>query len=141
NERAEHLARVVMAENGKTLTECRQQARNAAGIFRYYAALCETVGSEVTPPRGEHFSFTVNEPYGVVAAITPWNSPVNIAAEKLAPALAAGNAVVLKPSELTSIVSLELGKLCLEAGLPAGLVNVLPGTAATASALVRHPGI
>ncbi len=141
NERAEHLARVVMHENGKTLTECRQQARNAAGIFRYYAALCETVGSEVTPPRGDHFSFTVNEPYGVVAAITPWNSPVNIAAEKLAPALAAGNAAVLKPSELTSIVSLELGKICLDAGLPAGLVNVLPGTATTASALVRHPGI
>ncbi len=141
NDRVEHLARVVMHENGKTITECRQQARNAAGIFRYYAALCETVGSEVTPPRGDHFSFTVNEPYGVVAAITPWNSPVNLAAEKLAPALAAGNAAVLKPSELTSIVSLEVGKICLEAGLPAGLVNVLPGTALTASALVRHPGI
>jgi len=141
NDRAEPLARIVMHENGKTLTECRQQVRGAAGIFRYYAALCETVGSDVTPPRGEYLSFTVCEPMGVVAAITPWNSPVNLAAEKLAPALAAGNAVVLKPSELTSIVSLEVGKLCTEAGLPNGLVNVLPGTAQTSAALVRHPGI
>jgi len=141
NERAEPLARIVMHENGKTLAECRQQARSAAGIFRYYAALCETLGSEVTPPRGDYLSFTVCEPMGVVGAITPWNSPVNLAAEKLAPALAAGNAVILKPSEITSIVSLELGKLCLDAGLPAGLVNVLPGTAKTSSALVRHPGI
>jgi acyl-CoA reductase-like NAD-dependent aldehyde dehydrogenase len=141
NERAEPLARIVMRENGKTLTECRQQARNAAGIFRYYAALCETLGSDVTPSRGDYLSFTVCEPMGVVAAITPWNSPVNLAAEKLAPALAAGNAGVLKPSEITSIVSLELGKLCLDAGLPPGLVNVLPGTAKTSAALVRHSGI
>jgi betaine-aldehyde dehydrogenase len=115
--------------------------RSAAGIFRYYASLCETLGSEVTPSRGDYLSFTVHEPHGVVAAITPWNSPVNLAAEKLAPALAAGNAVVLKPSEITSIVSLELGKLCVDAGLPAGLVNVVPGTAGASSALVRHPGI
>ena len=141
DERVEPLARIVMHENGKTLTECRQQARNAAGIFRYYAALCETLGSDVTPSRGDYLSFTVFEPMGVVAAITPWNSPVNIAAEKIAPALAAGNGVGLKPSEVTSIVSLELGKLCLDAGLPPGLVNVLPGTAKTSSALVRHPGI
>jgi acyl-CoA reductase-like NAD-dependent aldehyde dehydrogenase len=140
-ERVEPLAQIAMHENGKTLTECRQQVRNAAGIFRYYASLAETLGSEVTPPRGDYLSFTVHEPMGVVAAITPWNSPVNIAAEKIAPALAAGNAAILKPSEITSIVSLELGKLCVDAGLPAGLVNVLPGTATTSAALVRHPGI
>jgi betaine-aldehyde dehydrogenase len=141
NERAEPLGRLVMRENGKTLTECTTQVRGAAGILRYYASVCETLGSEVTPPRGDYLSFTVHEPHGVVAAITPWNSPVNLAAEKLAPALAAGNAVVLKPSEITSIVSLELGKLCVEAGLPPGLVNVVPGTAGASSALVRHPGI
>lgn len=140
-ERSERLARIAMHENGKTLTESRQQVRNAAGIFRYYASLCETLGSEVTPPRGDYLSFTLQEPWGVVAAITPWNSPVNLAAEKLAPALAAGNAVILKPSEITSIVSLELGRLCGDAGLPNGLVNVLPGNATTAAALVRHPGI
>ena len=141
SERVEPLARTVMHENGKTLMECRQQIRGAAGIFRYYAALCETLGSDVTPSRGDYLSLTICEPIGVVAAITPWNSPVNLAAEKLAPALAAGNAVVLKPSEITSIVSLELGKLCLDAGLPPGLVNVLPGTAKTSAALVRHSGI
>ena len=141
NDRVELLAQIVMHENGKTLIECRQQARAAAGIFRYYAALCETLGSEVTPARGDYVSMTLYEPLGVIAAITPWNSPVNLAAEKLAPALAAGNAAILKPSEITSIVSLELGKLFIDAGLPAGLVNVLPGTATTAAALVRHPGI
>jgi len=141
NERAEALAQLVMHENGKTLTECRTQVRGAAGIFRYFASLCETLGSEVTPPRGDYLSFTVYEPMGVVAAITPWNSPVNLAAEKIAPALAAGNAIILKPSEITSMVSLELGKLCLDAGLPSGLVNVLPGTASTSAALVRHHGI
>ena len=141
NERTETLAHIVMRENGKTLTESRQQVRGAAGIFRYYASLCETLGSDVTPSRGDYVSMTVYEPMGVVAAITPWNSPVNLAAEKLAPALAAGNAAILKPSEITSIVSLEVGKLCVDAGLPAGLVNVLPGTAITSAALVRHPGI
>ncbi len=141
NERTETLARIVMRENGKTLTECRQQVRGAAGIFRYYAGLCETLGSDVTPPRGDYMSFTVYEPIGVVAAITPWNSPVNLAAEKLAPALAGGNAAILKPSEITSLVSLELGKLCIDAGLPAGLVNVVAGTAKTSAALVRHPGV
>lgn len=140
-ERADSLAVTVMKENGKTLTESRQQVRNAAGIFRYYASLCETVGSEVTPARGEHLSLTLYEPWGVIAAITPWNSPVNLAAEKIAPALAAGNAVVLKPSEVTPLVSLELGQLCADAGLPAGLLNVIPGKATTASALVKHPGI
>jgi betaine-aldehyde dehydrogenase len=140
-ERIDALAQTVMRENGKTLTECQQQVRSAAGIFRYYASLCETVGSDVTPPRGDYVSLTLHEPWGVVAAITPWNSPVNLAAEKIAPALAAGNAVVLKPSEITSIVSLVLGKLCVEAGLPPGLVNVIPGTASTSEALVRHPGI
>lgn len=138
-DRVEPLAQIAMRENGKTLAESRQQVRNAAGIFRYYASLRETLGSEVTPSRGDHLSFTLYEPWGVVAAITPWNSPVNLAAEKLAPALAAGNAVVLKPSEITSIVSLELGKLCADAGLPAGLVNVLPAMAAASEALVKHP--
>jgi betaine-aldehyde dehydrogenase len=141
NERAEPLAQIVMRENGKTLSECRAQIRGAGGIFRYYASLCETLGSEVTPSRGDYLSFTVYEPMGVIGAITPWNSPVNLAAEKLAPALAAGNAAILKPSEITSIVSLELGKLCVEAGLPAGVVNVLPGTATTSAALVRHAGV
>ena len=83
---------------------------------------------------------TVHEPYGVVAAITPWNSPLTMEAQKVAPALAAGNAVILKPSEFTPSCALALGRIALEAGLPPGLLNVLPGTGAAAgAALVRAP--
>ena len=140
-ERSEHLGNIVMHENGKTLRECTAQARAASATFRYYASVCETLESHVTPSRGDYLSLSTYEPFGVVAAIVPWNSPITLAADKLAPALAAGNAVILKPSELTSLVSLELGRVCLEAGLPPGLVNVLPGTAATSASLVRHPAI
>ena len=140
--RGEEFARIQMLENGKVLAECRAQAASAVATFRYYAGVCETVGSEVTPSRGAHLSMTVYEPYGVVAAITPWNSPLTMEAQKVAPALAAGNAVILKPSELTPSTGLELGKAALEAGVPPGILNVLPGTGAvTGDALVRHPGV
>jgi len=140
--RAEDLARIQMADNGKTLAECRGQARGAAACFRYYAAACETMESEVTPPRGNYMTMTVYEPAGVVAAITPWNSPLTLEAQKLAPALAAGNAVILKPSEVTPLIGLEYAKLALEAGLPPGVLNVVSGDgAATGRALVDHPGV
>jgi len=131
-----------MIENGKVWAECTAQVKSAAAIFRYYAAVCETLGSELTPARGPYLSMSVHEPYGVVAAITPWNSPMTMEAQKVAPALAAGNAVVLKPSELTPSPALELGRIALEAGLPPGVLNVLPGTgASTGAALVEHPGV
>jgi len=140
--RSEELARTQMLENGKVLAECRAQATAAAGIFRYYAGVCETLGSEVTPARGTYLALTVYEPYGVVAAITPWNSPLTMEAQKVAPALAAGNAVLLKPSEVTPSTALALGGAALDAGLPPGILNVLPGTGAlTGEALVRHPGV
>jgi betaine-aldehyde dehydrogenase len=140
--RGEQLARTQMLENGKVLAECRAQAAAAAGIFRYYAAVCETLGSEVTPARGAYLSMTVYEPYGVVAAIAPWNSPLTMEAQKVAPVLAAGNAVILKPSEVTPSPALELGRAALEAGIPPGILNVLPGTGTlTGAALVRHPGV
>lgn len=137
-ERGDHLAEIMMRENGKTLRECRTQAKAGAATFRYYAAVCETLESQLTPPRGDYVSLATYEPFGVVAAIVPWNSPITLAADKIAPALAAGNAVVLKPSEITSRVSLELGTVLLDAGLPPGLVNVIPGDVETASSLVRH---
>jgi betaine-aldehyde dehydrogenase len=140
--RAEDLARMQMQQNGKVLAECRAQAAAAAATFRYYAAVCETLGAEVTPTRGAYLSMTVYEPYGVVAAITPWNSPLTMETQKVAPALAAGNAVILKPSEVTPLTALALGRAALEAGVPPGIVNVLPGTGAVAGeALVRHPGV
>jgi betaine-aldehyde dehydrogenase len=79
--RSEVFARIQMLENGKVLAECRAQAASAAATFRYYAAVCETLGSEVTPSRGAYLSMTVYEPYGVLAAITPWNSPLTMEAQ------------------------------------------------------------
>ena len=96
----ERLARLQMRDNGKTLKECRAQVASAAATFRYYAAACETFESEVTPPRGDYWTMVLREPIGVVVAITPWNSPVTLEAQKLAPILAAGNTVILKPSEV-----------------------------------------
>ncbi|MBY4897032.1 aldehyde dehydrogenase [Cupriavidus sp. AU9028] len=136
---AEELARLQMIENGKVWSECQAQVASAAATYRYYAAVCETLGAEVTPSRGDYLSMTAYEPYGVVAAITPWNSPMTMEAQKIAPALAAGNAVVLKPSEVTPAVGLAVGRIALEAGLPPGILNVLPGTGSqTGKALIGH---
>lgn len=135
------IANIQMMENGKVWRECAAQVKSAAATFRYYAAVCEVTGSDVTPPRGDYLSLVAHEPYGVIAAITPWNSPLTMEAQKVAPALAAGNAVVLKPSEITPSTALALGRIALEAGLPAGLLNVLPGTGVTGAELVSHPGV
>jgi len=137
---SEALARRQMFENGKLLSECRAQVAEAAGIFHYFAGLCETAPSEVAPSRGNHFSMVVYEPFGVVAAITPWNSPLTLESHKVAAALAAGNAVVLKPSEFTPTVGLEIAQLALEADLPPGLFNVVTGLGATTGLpLIEHP--
>ncbi|QHI98511.1 aldehyde dehydrogenase family protein [Xylophilus rhododendri] len=139
---AETFAELQRIENGKVHAECMVQVRSAAATFRYYASVCETLESALTPSRGNYLSMAVYEPYGVVVAITPWNSPMTMEAQKVAPALAAGNAVILKPSELTPSPALLLGRIALEAGLPPGLLNVLPGTgAAVGSALVAHAGV
>lgn len=140
-EREDVLADLQTSENGKTLAESRGQVKSAAGITRYFAAVCETLEAEMPPPRGDYLALSTHEPCGVVAAMTPWNSPLTMAAQKLAPALAAGNAVVLKPSELTTLVSLELARCFTDAGLPAGLLSVLPGGRMAGEALVGHPGI
>ncbi|WP_353147131.1 aldehyde dehydrogenase [Pollutimonas bauzanensis] len=141
-ERGDELAGLQMAENGKVWSECKAQAGSAAATFRYYAAVCETLGAEVTPSRGNYLSMTSYEPYGVVAAITPWNSPLTMEAQKVAPALAAGNAVILKPSEITPSAGLLLGEIALQAGLPPGILNVLTGNGAiTGKSLVQHPGV
>ncbi|HEY4540908.1 MAG TPA: aldehyde dehydrogenase [Noviherbaspirillum sp.] len=140
--RAEDFARAQMLENGKVWSECKAQAGSAAATFRYFASVCETLGSEVTPSRGDYLSMLAYEPYGVVAAITPWNSPLTMEAQKVAPALAAGNAVVLKPSEVTPSAALLLGEVALEAGLPKGILNVITGDGiTTGNALVQHPDV
>lgn len=138
--RADALARLQMLENGKILSECKAQVASAAATFRYYAGVCETVESAITPARGKYLSMTVYEPMGVVLAITPWNSPLTMEAQKLAPALAAGNAVILKPSEVTPSPALELGRICCDVGIPPGVVSVLPGSGlAVGLPLATHP--
>ena len=127
-------------DTGKTLGETRALALSAAGTFRYVAATLETMDEELTPPRGPWLTMSVHEPLGVVAAITPWNSPIASDAQKVAPALAAGNAVILKPAEWTPLVSLFFARLAYAAGLPEGLLSVLPGPGRViGDALVRHP--
>lgn len=139
---AERLAQLQRQDNGKPIHETRALVASAAGTFRYFAAACETLGGELTPPRGDYLSMSVYEPLGPIGAITPWNSPIASEAQKAAPALAAGNAVIVKPSELTPLLALELAKFADEAGLPKGLLSVLPGTGAvTGAAIVAHRGI
>ncbi|MBK7260355.1 MAG: aldehyde dehydrogenase [Rubrivivax sp.] len=138
----ELLARLQMQDNGKPLGECRGMVDSAIGSFRYYAGVCETIEGEVTPSRGDYVSMTVLEPFGVVAAITPWNSPIMNDATKVAPALAAGNAVLLKPSEDSPLLAPELARIALAAGLPKDLLQVVQGRGAdVGAALVAHPGV
>jgi acyl-CoA reductase-like NAD-dependent aldehyde dehydrogenase len=138
---AERLARLQMQDNGKTLKECRRQIASAAGTFRYYAAACETLEDAVPPRRSDALAMAVAEPVGVVAAITPWNSPATLEAQKLAPILAAGNAVILKPSEVTPLMALEYARIGEQAGLPKGVLNVVTGAGAIGVALVEHAGV
>lgn len=141
---ADELAAVQTADTGKTLAETRALALSAAGTFRYMAAVLETAEDSLTPSRGAYVTMSVHEPVGVVGAVNPWNSPVASDAQKIAPALAAGNAVLLKPAAWTPLVSLRLGRLITRAleehDLPTALLSVLPGSGRiVGDALVRHP--
>ncbi|KXV16921.1 aldehyde dehydrogenase [Caballeronia megalochromosomata] len=138
--RHEALAQLQRRDNGKPISETRALVTSAASTFRYFASCLETLEEELTPSRGDYLTMSVHEPLGVIAAITPWNSPIASDAQKLAPALAAGNAVVLKPAEVTPLASLALARICEEAGVPKGVVSVLPGKGSViGDALVRHP--
>ena len=139
-ERAEPLAQRQRLDNGKPITETRNLVASAAGTFQYFAAALETMEEQITPSRGDYMTMSVFEPMGVVAAITPWNSPIASEAQKLAPALAAGNAVVVKPAEVTPLMALELAAICEEAGVPKGIVSVLCGRGSViGDAITKHP--
>ncbi len=139
---AEYLARLQNRDTGKTLRETGALVASAAGTFRYFAAVLETADEDLTTRRGAALTMSVHEPIGVVGAITPWNSPVASDAQKIAPALAAGNAVLVKPAEWTPLVSLALARIIDRAGLPPGLLSVLPGEGAVVGeAVVAHPGV
>ncbi|MBA3309071.1 MAG: aldehyde dehydrogenase [Nocardioidaceae bacterium] len=139
-DRVDRIAAIQTADTGKTLTETAALARSAAGTFRYFAAVLEVAEDTLTPRRGDFLTMSVHEPLGVIAAITPWNSPIASDAQKVAPALAAGNAVVLKPASWAPLVALELAAIVDAAGLPAGLFSVLPGSGReTGEAIIEHP--
>ncbi|QBF33434.1 aldehyde dehydrogenase family protein [Thalassococcus sp. S3] len=139
---ADRISALQTMDTGKTRAETRALALSAAGTFRYFAALAETAEDAITPRRGPATTFSVHEPIGVTAAITPWNSPIASDAQKVAPALAAGNAVLLKPASWAPLTALLLAEIANEAGLPAGLLSVLPGAGREiGSLLVNHPAI
>ncbi|HEY9396046.1 MAG TPA: aldehyde dehydrogenase family protein, partial [Burkholderiales bacterium] len=126
---------------GKPLAATRRQDLAAAiDTLRYYAGWADKIAGEVVPSRTDALTYVQRVPVGVVGAIVPWNFPLMNAVWKVAPALACGNTVVLKPAELTPLSALKLGELALEAGLPAGVLNIVPGFGTTAGqALVDHP--
>ena len=138
--KSEALAQRQRLDNGKPISETRALVASAASTFQFFAAALETLEEQITPQRGDCLTMSVYEPMGVVAAITPWNSPIASEAQKMAPALAAGNAVIVKPAEVTPLMALELAAICEEAGVPRGLISVLPGKGSViGDAITRHP--
>ena len=142
-EHGDELARLETLDNGKPIFESRQiDVPMTANCFHYFAGWATKLAGETLPVSPAFFTYTLREPLGVVGAIVPWNFPMIMVGWKAAPALAAGNTVVLKPAEITPLTAIRIGELALEAGLPPGVLNVLPGKGAVAGeAIVRHPGV
>jgi aldehyde dehydrogenase (NAD+) len=139
----DELVELESLDSGKPVSAIRRQDLPAVlDTLTYYAGLADKINGQVIPTRADALTYTVREPLGVVAAIVPWNFPLMIGMWKIAPALACGCTVVLKPAEITPLTALRLGELALEAGFPAGVLNVVPGFGATAgNALVEHPDV
>lgn len=139
---ADRMAILETTDNGKVIRETHSQMGYAARIFRYYAAWADKMHGDVVPlDQKDTLDLVIRVPYGVVAAITAWNSPVAILTNTLPAALAAGNCVILKPSEHASVTTLEIVKMVEKAGFPAGVVNVVTGAAETGKALSSHLGV
>ena len=142
HERREELAEMETRQNGKPLFESRIDVASTVETLTYYAGWADKLAGDVLPVDGPDFVFTQREPIGVVGAIVPWNFPLNLASWKVAPALAVGCTVVLKPAPETPLTALVLAEIMLEAGFPPGAINVIPGDGpTTGAALVRHPGV
>jgi acyl-CoA reductase-like NAD-dependent aldehyde dehydrogenase len=140
-EHREELALLEARNAGKAISDARGEMGMVVDTFRYYAGAPERLLGDTIPVAGGQ-AFTVREPVGVVGLITPWNFPLTIAAWKLAPALAAGNTVVLKPAELTPLTALRFAELAVEAGIPEGVVNVVAGPGSICGQrLVEHPDV
>ena len=138
--KAAALAELETLASGKPIRDTRVEVAKVAEMFEYYAGWADKLHGDVIPVPTSHLNYVRREPFGAVVQITPWNAPIFTAGWQIAPAIAAGNAVVLKPSELTPFTSLALAVICEEAGVPKGLVNVLAGLGATTgAAAVAHP--
>ena len=139
----DELAELETRNCGKPIFESRQiDLPSAAAVFEYYAGWADKWPGEVLPVSGPYLAYTLPQPVGVVGAITPWNFPLLLASWKIAPALACGCTVVLKPAEQTPLTALRLAELAQAAGLPDGVLNVVPGLGPSAgAALARHPGV
>jgi acyl-CoA reductase-like NAD-dependent aldehyde dehydrogenase len=141
-ENADELGLLESRDNGKLLRETTAQVRFAARLHRYYAGFADKLSGRTLPlDNPDVLDYTTAEPLGVAALVTAWNSPMQLLANKMAPALAAGNCVVVKPSEQASLTTLRLGELCREPGLPAGVVNIVSGGPATGATLSEHPDL
>ena len=139
---AESIARLETRQNGKLVAEMRAQAKAVKDYLYYYGGLADKVEGRVIPvERASVLNYTLREPLGVVGVIVPWNSPTFLTIMSVAPALAAGNTLVLKPSEVTSASAFELARLAEEAGFPPGVVNVVTGGREAGEALVDHPQV
>jgi len=139
-EHNEELAQLERRQIGNPIAEARDEAGLAGRVFEYYAGAISQFGGQTLPVGRGGFDFTLKQSMGVVAAIVPWNFPLPIAAWKAAPALAAGNAVVLKPASISPLTALRMGALAVEAGLPPGVLQILTGSgSAVGDALVTHP--
>jgi phenylacetaldehyde dehydrogenase len=144
DQHAQELAELEVLDQGSPFGVVKDfYVRNAAEHFRYYAGWCTKLNGLSVPVnlQGEWHAYTLREPIGVVGQIIPWNVPLLMAAWKLAPALAAGCTIVLKPAEDTPLTALRLAELCHEAGLPAGVLNVVTGDGKCGAALVEHPDV
>jgi len=142
-ERVEEVAILETIDNGKPIFESRYvDIPMVADVFQYYAGWADKVHGEVIPVSGQALDYTLREPLGVVAAIVPWNFPLLLASWKIAPALAMGNTVIVKPASNTSLTALKLAELAAEAGLPPGVFNVVTGSGSVVgNALVEHRGV
>lgn len=139
---AEELAALESYNCGKTITDSRGDLQGVVNTLRYYAGWADKIEGKVVPVRGSFLSYTLREPVGVVGQIIPWNFPLLMLAWKWGPALACGNTIVMKPAEQTPLTALRLGELAIEAGFPAGVINLLNGFGETAGdAMVVHPDI
>jgi len=136
---AAHLGKLESDEMGMPSSLSPMIMVESSKFFDYYGGLAASIHGDTIPINPQMFSYNLYEPYGVVGIITPWNGPLNQAARSVAPALAAGNTVVLKPSEFSSLTALEMARLATEAGLPKGVLNVITGDGTSVgSPLVRH---